>query len=108
MSRSHLDSVLNDTATTLDLLFSLTQSFKTVETQTSAFRQQCDSLLSAQTRNTKLTDDIHENLQYYDFLEPISKRLNTPGTGHLVRSRDFSPMLERLDRCLDYMQNHVC
>ncbi|PGH35512.1 hypothetical protein GX50_01614 [[Emmonsia] crescens] len=105
-SKSHLDSLLTDTTSTLELLSSLSESFKSVETQTSAFQQQCGGLLSAQMRSSKLAEDIHENLQYYDFLDPVSRRLNAPGAGNSVRTKDFSDMLKRLDECLDYMQAH--
>ncbi|QSS49903.1 golgi complex component Cog3 [Histoplasma capsulatum var. duboisii H88] len=105
-SKLHLDSLLTDTTSTLDLLSTLSESFKSVEAQTSAFRQQCEGLLSAQLRSSKLADEIHENLQYYDFLDPVSRRLNAPGAGNSVRTKDFSDMLKRLDESLDYMQTH--
>ncbi|EEH36789.1 hypothetical protein PAAG_07207 [Paracoccidioides lutzii Pb01] len=105
-SKSHLDSLLNDTMSTLGLLSRLSESFKAVETQTSAFQHQCEGLLSAQKRSSRLAEDIHENLQYYDFLDPVSRRLNAPSAGNSVRTKDFSDMLKRLDECLDYMQAH--
>ncbi|KAI5298381.1 Golgi transport complex subunit 3, partial [Ascosphaera atra] len=45
-------------------------------------------------------------MQYYNLLEPASRRLNAPGAGSTVRSKEFSDMLARLDQCLDYMQTH--
>lgn len=107
MSKSHLDSLLSDTSSTLDLLSSLSKSFNAVELQTSNFQRQCEGLLSAQKRDSDLAVDIQENLQYYDFLDPASRRLNAPGAGNTVRSKDFSDMLRRLDECLDYMERHV-
>lgn len=107
MSKSHLDTLLSDTSSTLDLLSKLSQSFSAVESQTSTFQKQCEGLLSAQKRNSDLADDIHKNLEYYDFLEPASRRLNAPGAGSTVRSQEFSDMLRRLDECLDYMESHV-
>jgi hypothetical protein len=55
----------------------------------------------------KLADGIAENLQYYTYLEPITRRLNAPGAGRLVGGKDFSEMLSNLDACLEYMQAHV-
>lgn len=107
VSKSHLDSILSDTSSTLDLLSSLSQSFKAVESQTSNFQKHSEGLLSAQKRDTELATDIQENLRYYDFLDPASRRLNAPGAGNTVRGRDFSDMLRRLDECLDYMETHV-
>ncbi|KLJ08996.1 hypothetical protein EMPG_15558 [Blastomyces silverae] len=105
-SKSHLDSLLTDTTSTLDILSNLSESFKSVEAQTAAFQHQCEGLLSAQMRSSKLAEEIHENIKYYDFLDPVSRRLNAPGAGNSVRTKDFSDMLRRLDECLDYMQTH--
>ncbi|KAH8426991.1 Golgi transport complex subunit COG3 [Aspergillus melleus] len=106
MSKSHLDSLLTDTSSTLDVLSSLSQDFQAVELQTSKFQKQCEGLLSAQKRDSELALDIQENLQYYEFLDPASRRLNAPGAGNTVRGQDFSDMLRRLDECLDYMETH--
>lgn len=107
LSQSHLDSLLTNTTSTLDFLSTLSASFKAVETQTTASRNQCQGLLSEQERLTKLADDIGENVQYYNYLEPLTRRLNAPGAGNSVGSQGFSQMLSQLDQCLDYMQAHV-
>lgn len=57
---------------------------------------------------TELASNLDKNLKYYDFLEPATKRLNAPGAGRFVRSKEFSEMLSRLDNCLEYMAAHVC
>ena len=104
---SHLDSLLSDTQNTLDLLTSLSDSFKDVEAQTTTFQNQCDGLTQEQKRLTQLADGISHNLKYYSFLEPVTRRLNAPGAGNFVRSQEFSSMLARLDECLEYMAAHV-
>ena len=96
-----------ETSATLDLLSSLSKSFNSVETQTTAFQKQCEDLMVEQKRLESLADNVGENLQYYSFLEPITRKLNAPGAGNFVRGREFSDMLARLDECLDYMNNHV-
>ena len=107
LSTSHLDSLVASTSSTLELLSSLSESFKSVDAQTTAFRNQCQGLLSEQRRVTKLADDLGQNLQYYNYLEPITRRLNAPGAGQFVRGKEFSEMLSNLDNCLEYMQAHV-
>ncbi|KAL8725391.1 MAG: hypothetical protein Q9181_006433, partial [Wetmoreana brouardii] len=102
----HLDSLLSDTNSTLDLLSSLSDSFKSVEAQTTAFQKQCEGLSQEQKRLTQLADGVSQNLKYYSFLEPVTRRLNAPGAGSIVRSQDFSSMLARLDECLEYMAAH--
>ncbi|THC99010.1 hypothetical protein EYZ11_001484 [Aspergillus tanneri] len=86
--------------------YHLSQDFQAVELQTSQFQKQCEGLLSAQKRDSELASNIQENLQYYEFLDPASRRLNAPGAGNTVRGKDFSDMLRRLDECLDYMETH--
>jgi conserved oligomeric Golgi complex subunit 3 len=102
----HLDSLLSNTSENLQFLSELSDSFKTVDAQTSAFQVQCQDLLVAQKNSTNLADDINDNLRYYDYLEPITRRLNAPGTGSLVRSKNFSNMLRNLDESIDYMEAH--
>ena len=108
LSESHLDSLLSDTSSTLQLLTSLKTSFKGVESQTTAFQKQCEGLLKEQRRIEGLADDLEHNLKFYQFLEPVTRRLNAPGAGNFVRSKEYSDMLARLDDCLDYMAAHVC
>ncbi|KAL8726909.1 MAG: hypothetical protein Q9166_006398 [cf. Caloplaca sp. 2 TL-2023] len=100
---AHLDSLLSDTTNTLDLLSSLSDSFASVEAQTTIFHKQCEGLKQEQKRLTQLADGIAHNLKYYSFLVPVTRRLNAPGAGNLVRSQEFSSMLARLDECLEYM-----
>ena len=79
-----------------------------VEAQTTAFQKQCEDWMVEQKRLESLATNIGENLQYYNYLEPITRKLNAPGAGNFVRGKEFSDMLARLDECLEYMNNHVC
>lgn len=107
LTESHLDSILADTTSALKLLSELSNSFKAVEAQTSDFRGSCEGLLAETKRIGTLADEVSENVGYYAYLEPITRRLNAPGAGNFVRSKEFSDMLVNLDNCLDYMQAHV-
>jgi len=77
-----------------------------VEEQTNAFHAQCQTVLEEQKRLTRIADQVKENLQYYAYLDPITRRLNAPGATSVVTRSDFSEMLTNLDTCLDYMQGH--
>lgn len=107
LSKSHLDSLLSDTTSTLSLLSTLSESFRAVEAQTTTFQQQCEGLMKEQRRMAGLANDLEANLKYYNYLEPVTRRLNAPGAGRLVGSTEFSEMLSRLDECLEYMASHV-
>lgn len=107
LSERHLDTLLNDTKGALDLLASLSESFKTVELETTAFQAQCEDLLAEQKRLRDLADEVGTDLQYYAYLEPLTRRLNAPGAGRLVRSDDFLDILLNLNTCIDFMDEHV-
>ncbi|KAE9369624.1 Sec34-domain-containing protein [Stipitochalara longipes BDJ] len=106
LSERHLGSLLSDTASALDLLASLSESFKTVESETTAFQAQCEDLLDEQKRLRDLADEVGTDLQYYAYLEPLTRRLNAPGAGRIVRSDDFLDMLRNLNTCIDFMEEH--
>ncbi|KAK4497477.1 hypothetical protein PRZ48_011928 [Zasmidium cellare] len=106
LSDSHLEGLLSSTTDTLAILSNLSSSFRAVEAQTDAFRQQCESLINEQRRLTSLADALDENVQYYKYLEPMTRRLNAPGAANLVKGRDFPEMLSNLDNCLAYMESH--
>jgi hypothetical protein len=107
LSERHLDTLLEDTTGALDLLATLSESFKTVESQTTAFQAQCEDLLAEQKRLRNLADEVGMDLQYYAYLEPLTRRLNAPGASRLVRSDDFLDMLMNLNTCIDFMDQHV-
>ena len=107
LSQSHLESILAETDNSLDLLSTLAKAFRAVEAQTVTFEEQCEGILKEQKRMSKVAADIKENLEYYNFLEPATKRLNAPAVGAMVKSQEFSDLLARLDECLEYMSSHV-
>lgn len=108
LSERHLSNLLDDTSSALAILATLSESFKTVEVQTAAFQAQCEDLLAEQKRLRDLADEIGTDLQYYGYLEPLTRRLNAPGTSRLVRNDDFLDMLRNLNTCIDFMDQHVC
>jgi hypothetical protein len=106
-AETHLEKLLSGTSSTLLLISHLSASFNAVDTQTTEFQTECEGILADQRRTSTLAEDIAQNLQYYNYLEPITRRLNAPGAGGLVIRSEFSDMLSNLDTCLDYMQAHV-
>ena len=107
LAQSHLDSILAETDTSLDLLSTLADGFRAVEIQTGAFEKQCKGVSKEQAQMTKVVTDIEENLKYYSFLEPATKRLNAATVGAMVKTQEFSDLLSKLDECLEYMTSHV-
>lgn len=107
LSERHLDNLLIDTASPLDTLATLSESFKNVEVQTTVFQAQCEDLLEEQKRIRELADEVGTDLQYYAYLEPLTRRLNAPGAGRLVKNGDFLEMLQNLNSCIEFMDQHV-
>jgi conserved oligomeric Golgi complex subunit 3 len=107
LSKRHLDGLLQDTTSALDLLANLSGSFKSVEAQTTAFQAQCEDLLGEQKHIKSLSEEVGTKLQYYAYLEPITRRLNAPGASSVIGDEGFVEMLTNLDACIDFMIKHV-
>lgn len=99
--------MFQDTTVALDSLTALSASFRSVEVQTSAFQSQCEDLLEDQKRLKSLRDEVGVGLQYYGYLEPITRRLNAPGASRAIGDDSFVEMLSNLESCIDYMTEHV-
>jgi hypothetical protein len=108
LSERHLDGLLEDTTSALDLLAVLSASFQSVDVQTTAFQAQCEDLLTEQQRLKALGEEVGLGLQYYSYLEPITRRLNAPGASRVIGDDSFVEMLTNLDACIAYMTEHVC
>ena len=91
LSESHLDSLLDSTSSTLSLLSELSHTFQSVESQTGAFRQQCEDLISEQVRLSSLAVAPDEgDAGYGTYLEPMTRRLRA-WVGLADRSATLNP-----------------
>lgn len=107
LTERHLDGLINDANTTLELLAKLSNSFQSVEAQTSTFQAQCEEVLTEQTRLEKLADEVGTDYYYYSYLDNATRRLNAPGAGRLVDDEFFGEMVENIDACVAFMEDHV-
>ena len=99
--------MLQDTTSALDLLANLSSCFKSVEAQTTAFQAQCEDLLAEQKHIKQLSEEVGTGLQYYAYLEQITRRLNAPRASSVIGDDGFVEMLKNLDACIDFMIKHV-
>ncbi|OTB18052.1 hypothetical protein K445DRAFT_73833 [Daldinia sp. EC12] len=106
MTERHLEALIGSTNGALDLLTSLADSFRAVESQTSSFQAQCDDLLSEERRLQKLADEVGTDLHYYAYLDGVTRRLNAPGASRLVNHESFGEILTNLDACIGFMIEH--
>lgn len=107
LTERHLDGLINDANTTLELLTKLSNSFQSVEAQTSTFQAQCEEVLTEQTRLEKLANEVGTDYYYYSYLDNATRRLNAPGAGRLVDDESFGEMVENIDACVAFMEDHV-
>ena len=71
------------------------------------FVNQESILMPLQNRLLKVTEAINAQLEYFQELEHATHMLNHPGED-LVLQPDFLLMVEQVDVCLEFLQNHVC
>lgn len=107
MTDRHLGRLVIEANGALDILTSLADNFRAVETQTSSFQAQCDHLLSEEQRLQKLADEVGTDLHYYAYLDGVTRRLNAPGASRLVNHENFGEILTNLDACIEFMAKHV-
>ncbi|KAM0324769.1 hypothetical protein ACHAQA_007733 [Verticillium albo-atrum] len=106
LTERHLDSLIDDTNASLNLLTTLSNSFKAVETQTTSFQSQCEDLIDEQKRLQKLADEVGTDLHFYAYLDNVTRRLNAPGAGRLVEDATFGEVLDNLNSCIEFMSTH--
>ncbi|KAI8258094.1 Conserved oligomeric Golgi complex subunit 3 [Colletotrichum sp. SAR11_239] len=107
LTERHLDALIDDTNAALKLLTTLSDSFQSVEAQTSSFQSQCEELLSEQQRLEKLADEVGTDIHFYLYLDNVTRRLNAPGAGRLVDDDSFGEVLRNLDSCINFMSKHT-
>ncbi|KAK2021765.1 Sec34-like family protein [Colletotrichum zoysiae] len=107
LTERHLNTLIDDTDEALKLLTTLSESFQSVEAQTSSFQSRCEDLLSEQHRLEKLADEVGTDLHFYAYLDNVSRRLNAPGAGRLVDDDSFAEILRNLDSCIGFMSQHT-
>ncbi|KAI8890745.1 Sec34-domain-containing protein [Backusella circina FSU 941] len=99
------DEFLADLESTCGLFDALEKDYSFVDIRTRSIQQVCETLLDQQHGLTRLADGLAERLFYFNQLEPIAKLFNTPGED-VCLNEEFIPMLDKLDECIGYMQEH--
>lgn len=85
---------------------SLEGHYEFVEEKTRALQLACEKLLQEQTNLQTLADLMASKLSYFHQLEAVTKLFNAPGDDVCLRP-EFAPMLNKLDECLDYVQQNL-
>uniref|UniRef100_A0A8C3LFS2 Conserved oligomeric Golgi complex subunit 3 n=1 Tax=Chrysolophus pictus TaxID=9089 RepID=A0A8C3LFS2_CHRPC len=98
------DAILNDVNSALQHLESLQKQYLFVSTKTGTLHEACEQLLKEQSELVDLAENIQQKLSYFNELENINTKLNSPTLS--VNSEGFIPMLAKLDDCIAYISSH--
>uniref|UniRef100_A0A671T1Y6 Conserved oligomeric Golgi complex subunit 3 n=1 Tax=Sinocyclocheilus anshuiensis TaxID=1608454 RepID=A0A671T1Y6_9TELE len=98
------DSILSDVNAALERLDSLQKQYLFVSTKTGTLHEACEQLLKEQSELVDLAESIQQKLSYFNELENINTKLNSPTLS--VNSEGFIPMLSKLDECIEYVSSH--
>uniref|UniRef100_A0A8C3YB60 Conserved oligomeric Golgi complex subunit 3 n=1 Tax=Catagonus wagneri TaxID=51154 RepID=A0A8C3YB60_9CETA len=98
------DAILNDVNSALQHLESLQKQYLFVSNKTGALHEACEQLLKEQSELVELAENIQQKLSYFNELETINTKLNSPTLS--VNSEGFIPMLAKLDDCITYISSH--
>ncbi|CAB3989375.1 conserved oligomeric Golgi complex subunit 3-like [Paramuricea clavata] len=102
--RDHCDVILNEITEALRYLQDLQKQHLFVSTKTGALHEACEQLLQDQTQLVQMAESISHKLSYFNALEQIKQKLNTPTLS--VTNDSFVPMLSRLDECIEYIRSN--
>uniref|UniRef100_A0AAR2J508 Conserved oligomeric Golgi complex subunit 3 n=1 Tax=Pygocentrus nattereri TaxID=42514 RepID=A0AAR2J508_PYGNA len=98
------DSILTDVSAALEHLDSLQKQYLFVSTKTGTLHEACEQLLKEQSELVDLAESIQQKLSYFNELETINTKLNSPTLS--VNGEGFIPMLSKLDDCIEYVSSH--
>uniref|UniRef100_A0A672JQ52 Conserved oligomeric Golgi complex subunit 3 n=1 Tax=Salarias fasciatus TaxID=181472 RepID=A0A672JQ52_SALFA len=98
------DAILKDVSAALEQLDSLQKQYLFVSNKTGALHEACEQLLKEQSELVDLAESIQQKLSYFNELENINTKLNSPTLS--VNSEGFIPMLSKLDDCIEYVSSH--
>uniref|UniRef100_A0A3P9L8Y3 Component of oligomeric golgi complex 3 n=1 Tax=Oryzias latipes TaxID=8090 RepID=A0A3P9L8Y3_ORYLA len=102
--QEHCDAILKDVNEALEYLDSLQKQYLFVSNKTGALHEACEQLLKEQSELVELAENIQQKLSYFNELENINTKLNSPTLS--VNSEGFIPMLSKLDDCIEYVSSH--
>uniref|UniRef100_A0A1A7YUH6 Conserved oligomeric Golgi complex subunit 3 n=1 Tax=Iconisemion striatum TaxID=60296 RepID=A0A1A7YUH6_9TELE len=98
------DAILKDVGVALAHLDSLQKQYLFVSNKTGALHEACEQLLKEQSELVNLAESIQQKLSYFNELENINTKLNSPTLS--VNGEGFIPMLSKLDDCVEYVSSH--
>lgn len=102
---SNYAELMERSNTIIDTLTDLTVKYDNVTKETQQFQSKSDSLIDEHSKYVHLNEELKIQLHYYELLESFTRRLNSPSP-NIVRRESFKRMLEQLDQCMLFMEQH--
>lgn len=99
------DELLGQIDAALNSLDVLEAEYNFVSNKTSSLNAASEKLISEQNQLNQIGDDIKKRLYYFTQVEQLSQRLQSPTIS--VSSEIFLQTLNKIDECLEYLQNNV-
>eukprot|EP00731_Ephydatia_muelleri_P030040 Em0021g563a len=93
--------MLSEIDCSLECLGEIAKRHSFVDNKTGTLHSACEKLIEDQTKLVNVAESISQKLSYFDELDRISSRLNTPTLS--VTSDTFSSTLARLDECIAFI-----
>lgn len=97
--------LLSQVTGTLDKLSKLNNQYGFVSNKTNSLHEACEQMLIDQTKLSNLADELENKISYFLEYEKIQSQLSSPTLS--VHGELFHNILDRLDKCIEYMQSHV-
>lgn len=103
--REDCNGLLDQVSSTLDKLTKLQDQYGFVSNKTNSLHEACEQMLIDQNKLSKLADDLEMKVSYFLEYEKIQSQLSSPTIS--VHGELFHDILNRLDKCIEFMQAHV-
>lgn len=97
--------LLSHVSGTLEKLSKLGNQYGFVSNKTTSLHEACEQMLIDQNKLSDLADELEGKIAYFLEYEKIQSQLSSPTLS--VHGDLFRSILDRLDKCTDYMQSHV-
>lgn len=104
--RNECDQLLEQINLTLDSLNELDNEYKFVSNKTHSLNSGSEKLISEQNQLIEIADEIKKRLHYFTQSEQLLQLLQSPTIS--VSSEIFAQALDRIDKCIAYIREHVC
>lgn len=99
------EDLLSQVTGTLEKLSKLKNQYGFVSNKTTSLHEACEQMLIDQTKLSNLADELEQKISYFLEYEKIQSQLSSPTLS--VHGELFHNILDRLDKCIEYMQSHV-